>query len=216
MEYKIIKICTGKIKTEVFDSHPPKKTAVSKSPIQQPTYVSYLGLEGDEHEYHGHGGVDKAICLYDQLDYDLWRPYIEIMPEYALFGENITTVGLTKDNIAIGDTFKFGSAVIQVTEGRGPCQTIAKKYNVPNLVKLMSAAHATGCYFRVLEEGLVEPDSQLELLSKHPIQFTIDEYNALKYTAKKNKCLLEKALKVDALPEEDQVKFRKQLLKLTT
>jgi len=215
MNYDIVKICTGKVKTEVFGTHPPKRTAVSKTPITQPTYLSFLGLEGDEHAYHGHGGINKAICLYDQLDYELWRPYIDDMPDYAAFGENITTVGLTKDHIAIGDTFKFGDAIIQVTEGRGPCHTIAKKYDVPNLVKLMSAAHATGCYFRVLEEGIIEQDSSLELLELHPVQLTLEEYNALQYTDKKNVALLEKALRVDALPEEHQVKFRRQLHKFS-
>ncbi|KAA1042383.1 MOSC domain-containing protein [Macrococcus equipercicus] len=215
MEYEVINICTGKIKTEIFGSNRPKKTAVSKYPIQQPTFLSFLGLEGDEHAYQGHGGPNKAICLYDKLDYDMWRPYIQDMPEYAMFGENITTIGLTKDQLAIGDQFKFGEAVIQITEGRGPCNTIAKKYDVPDLVKLMSAAHATGCYFRVLQEGIVTPDSRLELLEKHPAQFTLNAFNALKYTDKKNKALLEKALTVDALPEEHQLKFTKQLQKLT-
>ncbi|TDL99008.1 MOSC domain-containing protein [Macrococcus brunensis] len=210
MKYEVIKICTGKVKKLMLGGK-PKKTAVNKYPITEPNYLSKLGFEGDEHEYKGHGGVNKAVCLYDKLDYALWQDYITDMPDYAMFGENITTVGLTKDKIAIGDTFRLGDAVIQVSEGRGPCNTIAKKYEVPTLVKMMSAAHATGCYFRVLEEGYVQPDSQLELLERDPEQFTLDEFNALLYTDKKNVNLLKKAVSVKALSEDQRQTFMQRL-----
>lgn len=213
MEYKIIKICTGAVQTVTFHDQKPKRTAVNKLPITSPTFLSYLGLTGDEHEYKGHGGVNKAICLFDRLDYEMWKDYIDL-PEYAMFGENITTIGLTKDQLAVGDVFQFGDAVIQVTEGRGPCSTIARKYNVPQLVKMMSAAHATGCYFRVLEEGMVQPDSQLTLLHQHPARFTIDEFNSLLYTDPKNKELLEKAMMIEALPDDHRQKFAAKLAKL--
>ena len=210
MEYEVIQICTGKVE-KVLLGGTPKRTAVNKYPITEPNYLSRLGFEGDEHAYKGHGGVNKAVCLYDKLDYALWQDFISDMQDYAMFGENITTVGLTKENIAIGDTFRLGDAVIQVSEGRGPCNTIAKKYSVPTLVKMMSAAHATGCYFRVLEEGYVQPDSQLELLERDPAQFTLDEFNSLLYTDKKNVNLLKKAISVSALSEDQRQTFQKRL-----
>ncbi|GGB00929.1 molybdenum cofactor biosysynthesis protein [Macrococcus hajekii] len=210
MNYDILKICTGKVE-KVMLGDKFKKTAVNKYPITEATYLSKLGFAGDEHEYKGHGGVNKAVCLYDKLDYSLWTDYIQDMPDYAMFGENITTVGLTKDQIAIGDIFRLGDTLIQVTEGRGPCNTIAQKHQVPQLVKLMSASHATGCYFRVLEEGVVQPDSQLELIHRHPVQFTLDDFNTLIYTDQRNQILIQKALKVDALSEEHRLKFEKRL-----
>jgi len=215
MKHEIIKICTGKVEKLMLGGT-SKKTAVNKYPITEPNYLSKLGFKGDEHEYKGHGGINKAVCLYDKLDYALWQGYITDMPEYAMFGENITTVGLTKDNIAIGDTFRLGDAVIQVTEGRGPCNTIAKKYEIPTLVKMMSAAHATGCYFRVLEEGFVQPDSVLELVERDSANFTLDEFNALLYTDKKNVNLLKKAVSVRALSEDQRQIFEQRLSKLAS
>lgn len=214
MTYEIRAICVGSVNNVTLGDGSQKKTAVNKFPITSNTFLSRLGLTGDEHEYHGHGGVNKAICLYDYNDYALWTDYIPNMPDFAMFGENITTVGLTKDVLSIGDIFSFGDAIIQVTEGRGPCSTIAKKYNVSKLVKMMSARHATGCYFRVLQEGMVTPKSALALLEKHPLNFTIDNYNALMYTDQKNIDLLHKAVAVDALPEEHKALFNKRLQKL--
>lgn len=213
MKFEILKICSGKAK-DVNVGDKTIHTAYLKTPITEPTHLNKLGLVGDEHVYKLHGGVDKAICLYDKDDYALWESYIPNMPEYSAFGENITTRGLTKDNIAIGDTFKLGEGIIQVTESRGPCNTIAQIHGVPDIVKMILAKNATGCYFRVLKEGTIHPGDALELIERHPVQFTIDEFNTLKYHEKKNKALLEKALLVDALPLSHKEKFQSQLEKL--
>lgn len=210
MQYEVKRICTGGIE-KIDVNGKEKKTAYYKYPIENAVQLTVTGFVGDQHVYKGHGGVNKAVCLYDYNDYDLWSDYMDIDTEFSLFGENITTVGLDKDTICIGDTFKLGEALIQVTEGRGPCNTIAQVHNVPNIVKMMAASRATGCYFRVLDEGMVVPDSQLELVKKDEIGFTLHEFNELVYGDKKNKALIEKALKVDALPAEHKEKFAKRL-----
>lgn len=210
MQYEVKRICIGSIE-KINVKGKEKKTAYYKYPIENAVQLTVTGFVGDQHVYKGHGGISKAVCLYDYNDYDLWSDYMDIDTEFSLFGENITTVGLDKDTICIGDIYKLGEALIQVTEGRGPCNTIAQVHNVPNIVKMMAASRATGCYFRVLEEGMVVPDSQLELVKKDEIGFTLHEFNELVYGDKKNKALIEKALKVDALPAEHKEKFAKRL-----
>lgn len=210
MQYEVKRICIGQVEKKLFNGN-VTKTAYYKYPIELPTLLTTTGFVGDHQVYKAHGGVNKAVCLYDFNDYALWSDYLDIDTEFSLFGENITTVGLDKDTICIGDTFKLGEAVIQVTEGRGPCNTIAKVHNVPNIVKMMAASRATGCYFRVLVEGMVSPDSQLELVKKDETGFTLHEFNELVYGDKKNKALIEKALKVNALPTEHKEKFAKRL-----
>lgn len=210
MQYEVKRICIGQIeKIQVGDKE--KRTAYFKYPIEGPTLLTVTGFVGDNQVFKAHGGINKAVCLYDFNDYVLWKDYMSLDTEFSLFGENITTVGLGKDDISIGDTFKLGDAVIQVTECRGPCNTIALVHKVPNIVKMMAASRATGCYFRVLVEGMVAPDSQLELIKKDDLGFTVHEFNELMYGDKKNKALIEKALKVDALPEEHKQKFAKRL-----
>lgn len=210
MKYVVKRICTGKAETRDFNGK-NKKTAYYKYPIEIPTLLTVTGFAGDEQVYKFHGGVNKAVCLYDFNDYALWQGYMNIDTEYSLMGENITTVGLDKDTICIGDTFKLGDAIIQVTEGRGPCNTIAQVHGVPDIVKMMCASRATGCYFRVLIEGVVAPGSQLELIKKDKSGFTLHMFNELMYGDRKNKELIELALTVDALSAELKEKFRKRL-----
>ncbi|MGZ9849309.1 MOSC domain-containing protein [Macrococcus psychrotolerans] len=210
MQYEVKRICIGSIE-KINVKGKEKKTAYYKYPVVNAVQLTFMGFVGDQHVYKGHGGINKAVCLYDLNDYDLWSDYIEIDTEFSLFGENITTVGLDKDTISIGDIYKLGEALIQVTEGRGPCNTIAQIHNVPNIVKMMAASRATGCYFRVLAEGMVAPDCQLELVKKDETGFTLHEFNELVYGDKKNKALIDKALKVEALPAEHKEKFAKRL-----
>lgn len=210
MEYEVKRICIGD-KQKININNKEKLTAFYKYPIDKLTQLTVTGFVGDHQVYKGHGGVNKAVCLYDYNEYKQWSDVMNIDTEFSLFGENITTVGLDKDTICIGDTFKLGEALIQVTEGRGPCNTIAQVHNVPDIVKMMAASRATGCYFRVLIEGIVAPDSQLELVKKDEIGLTLHEFNELIYGTKKDKSLIEKALQVDALPEEYKEKFSKRL-----
>ncbi|WP_414046128.1 MOSC domain-containing protein [Macrococcus equi] len=212
MQYEVKRICTGKIVKKVYNGK-EKRTAYYKYPIEVPTLLTITGFVGDHQVYKAHGGVNKAVCLYDFNDYKLWQDYMNTETEYSLMGENITTVGLDKETICIGDTFKLGEAVIQVTEGRGPCNTIAQVHGVPNIVKMMSASRATGCYFRVLVEGIVAPNSQLSLIKKDETGFTLNEFNELMYGDKKNQELIKKALEVEALPEDYKEKFKKRLVK---
>ncbi|WP_414042772.1 MOSC domain-containing protein [Macrococcus sp. EM39E] len=210
MYYEVKRICIGKVEKMNVNGK-GKRTAYYKYPIEGPTLLTVTGFVGDNQVYKAHGGVNKAVCLYDFNDYALWKDYMVLDTPYTLMGENITTVGLDKDTICIGDIFKLGDALIQVSEGRGPCNTIAQVHGVPDIVKMMCASRATGCYFRVLVEGMVAPNSQLELMKKDDIGFTLHEFNTLIYGDKKNKALIEKALKVDALAEEYKEKFAKRL-----
>lgn len=210
MEYEVKRICIGD-EQKINLNNKEKLTAFYKYPIDKLTQLTVTGFVGDQQVYNGHGGVNKAVCLYDYNEYKQWSDVMNIDTEFSLFGENITTVGLDKDTICIGDTFKLGEALIQVTEGRGPCNTIAQVHNVPDIVNMMATSRATGCYFRVLIEGIVAPDSQLELVKKDEIGLTLHEFNELIYGNKKDKALIEKALQVDALPEEYKEKFSKRL-----
>ncbi|WP_414050330.1 MOSC domain-containing protein [Macrococcus animalis] len=210
MQYEVKRICIGQVEKKTFNGK-EKETAYYKYPIEMPTLLTSTGFVGDNQVYKGHGGVNKAVCLYDFNDYALWKDYMVLDTLYTLMGENITTVGLDKDKICIGDTFKLGEAVIQVSEGRGPCNTIAQVHNVPHIVKMMCTSRATGCYFRVLVEGMVAPNSQLDLIVKDNNGLTLHEYNELMYGDKYNTRLLEKPLKVDVLSGDVKEKFKKRI-----
>ncbi|MEJ7207691.1 MOSC domain-containing protein, partial [Staphylococcus epidermidis] len=80
---------------------------------------------------------------------------VTVLPEYAMFGENITVSDLDEQDVHFGDQFKLGDAVLEVSEIREPCWKIQEKYKIPNLIKRMSDSGKTGFYLRVLKEGYV-------------------------------------------------------------
>lgn len=98
-----------------------------------------------------------------------------------MFGENLTVKGLKEDNAHIGDIYTFGEAVIQVSEPRNPCYKLAAKYEVPNMVIRMRDTGYTGFLLRVLKEGMVTSNDDLELLEEHPQQFSVSLVNDVKF-----------------------------------
>lgn len=158
-----------------------------------------MGLEGDKQAYKDHGGVDKALCLYPYDYYEYWNNIIQNPVKTALFGENITTVGLTERNAHVGDIFAFGEAIIQVSEPRNPCYKLAAKYEVPDIVVKMRDTGYTGFLFRVLKEGIVSVRDELILLEKDPNKVSIATVNDVKFKDRFNKEKLDRVLQAEAL-----------------
>lgn len=208
MEYSIKAICTGKIKTLHYDDV-PLKSAMNKVPLQCTTWLSQLGFDGDEQEYHGHGGPDKAVCLYSTDHYTMWEDVISPIPPYAFFGENISVNGIDETNLFFGNQYQLGEAIIEVSEIREPCYKIQKKYQYQGIMKRMMATGKTGCYFRVIQEGAVSPDSRLKLLKTAPLEtrLSVQALNDVYYNDKKNKEKLIYAIKNPFITEERRKKL---------
>lgn len=206
--YKVISLNAGKIETLTYGKQ-TFESAIRKQPVGGPVFLSKTGLAIDEQAYKGHGGADKALCLYPREHYAYWRELLPDFSETALFGENLTVEGLTEKNAHIGDTFSFGEAIIQVSEPRNPCHKLAAKYGVANMVIQVRDTGYTGFYFRVLQEGMVKPGDDLVLMEQHPLQVSVDLVNDVTFFDRKNKEKLEKVLQVDALSE----KYRNSLEK---
>lgn len=206
--YQVKSLNIGKIETHTYGKR-SFESAIGKQSINGPVFLGKRGLQGDEHAFKDHGGEDKALCLYPYDYYSYWSGIFSRMEEVALFGENITVVGLTEQGAHIGDVFSFGGAVIQVSEPRNPCFKLAAKYDVPDLVVRMRDTGYTGFLFRVLEEGNVSQQDNLVLLEPHAEQVPVSLVNDVKFFDKMNKEKLEKVLAVDALSSS----LRSSLLK---
>lgn len=127
-----------------------------------------------------HGGTDRAVCVYAYEHYSRWEKEFNLKLPPSAFGENITVTNMLEEEVCIGDIYKFGDAVIQVSQGRDPCSTISKRMDNPKLlIKLVETGYS-GFLCRVLEEGMVYKDSKITLLEKHPkkitVQFAIHTY----------------------------------------
>ncbi|UNL83266.1 MOSC domain-containing protein [Priestia koreensis] len=207
--YDVKSLNIGKIETLTYGTK-TFESAIRKGAVIEPIFLSEIGLQGDEQAYKHHGGVEKALCLYPHEHYAHWQPILSNMVETALFGENITTVGLTEENTHIGDTFSYGEAIIQVTEPRNPCAKLATKYDVSDLVLQVRDSGYTGFLFRVLKEGMVSPQDKLVLLRPDPHAVSVALVNDVKFFDKKNKEKLQKVLAVEGLAESLRVTLEKQ------
>jgi MOSC domain-containing protein YiiM len=154
----------------------PGRSAIDKRPFAGPVAVGALGLAGDEQaDKVDHGGVDQALYVYAREDLDWWTELLSRELSSGNFGENITTAGIDVSAALIGETWRLGTAVVQITSPRVPCVTFQSWLDEPHWVKRFAAAGRPGAYLRVLEEGVVQAGDDLEVLSRPDVQVTVAE-----------------------------------------
>ena len=204
MIYTLEAISTGKVEDLPYSTKRPMRSALNKKKFTGSMWLSKTGFVEDEQEYKDHGGPNKAVCLYSKKNYSLWEQDVSVLPEYAMFGENITVSDLDEKDVHFGDQFKLGNAVLEVSEIREPCWKIQEKYKIPNLIKRMSTSGKTGFYFRVLKEGYVQEDSNLELIKQanNETLLSVFDLNQIYYSDNKNIERLTYASKNPYLTEE--------------
>jgi MOSC domain-containing protein YiiM len=157
---------TGEVQAQHWGSSRRLRTAAVKTPHAGPVRLTATGFAGDEQgNLKHHGGTEKAVCCYPAEHYDEWRAEGLDLPDGAFF-ENLTLRGATEDKVFLGDVYRVGSAVVQVTQPRTPCATISKKWPGRDLPKLMMSTNRCGYYLRVLEEGEVEVGDRFEFVSR--------------------------------------------------
>lgn len=140
-------------------------TAIFKKPRTEAVSIGELGLEGDEIcDLKNHGGPDQAVYLYGQPDYAFWEKELgrELAP--GLFGENLTITGLESQKSLVGDRFRIGEVLLEVTSPRIPCSTFAMIMDDKTWVKRFHAAERPGIYTRVLETGTVTAGDEIEFI----------------------------------------------------
>lgn len=143
------------------------RTAYAKAPRRGPVAVHALGLEGDEvGNPRVHGGPDKAVYAYAAANYPLWRAD---HPEHrerlvpGAFGENLLIEGLDEATAHVGDCWRAGTALLEICQPRQPCQTLARWFGDPAMVKAMVANGRSGWYCRVVEPGELAAGDPLTL-----------------------------------------------------
>lgn len=187
-------------------------TGFCKTPLEGPVRLTRLGFEGDGvGDRKNHGGHDKAVCVYSVEHYPYWEDVLGIVLPPAPFGENLSVSGLLEDGIGIGDVFSLGAAVVQVSQPRQPCKTLAARYGREGMAKLFADSGRTGFYLRVLEEGEVKQGDILAIREKDPWGVTVAFANSVFYHDRKNRRSLEKVLSVPALSDAWRESFRKLL-----
>jgi MOSC domain-containing protein YiiM len=167
---------------EILDSE-PFFTAFHKTPATSPVFLSLENLAGDQQaDLTVHGGTDKAVCVYSVDHYPAWRKetgIAECGPGW--FGENFSIAGQRESTVAIGDTFRIGAALVQVSQPRVPCWKLGRRWSRPDMPKLVVHSGRTGWYLRVIEEGMVKAGQELTLVERLFPQMTIERVNDVAY-----------------------------------
>lgn len=210
MNRKIINLAVGKPKEYNWDSG-KSVSAIGKSSVRA-IELEKSGFVGDDIANHKfHGGPDRAVCLYPFEHYSYWEEIFQKKLGLPAFGENITATGMVEEQVFIGDIFKIGDSVVQVTEGRVPCATISKYNQEEQFLKKVVETALTGYFFRVLEEGTIMLDSKISLMDKHSKEISVQFATQILFHQQQDKKSIEQILTVDALSEEWKKRFLKLL-----
>ncbi len=145
-------------------------SAIGKLPVADAVAVDAMGLVGDEQaDRTVHGGIDKAIHHYPADHYDWWRGQLGAAPlldAAGAFGENISTIGLDENSVFLGDRFRLGSALVEVTQARQPCWKLDHRFETKGVMAGVVKTRRSGWYYRVLEPGIVRAGDDLELVER--------------------------------------------------
>ena len=155
-------------------------TGVWKTPVQGRRMARRLNIDGDgQGDLQGHGGEHRAVFVY-QIDlYRYWQAQLGRNDfVHGQFGENFTIDGLSDSEVCIGDQYRIGGALFEVTQPRVTCYRLGIRMNEPQMPALVVAHHRPGFYFRVLEEGEVEAGDEIVKVSAGPQHLTVAETDA--------------------------------------
>ena len=145
-------------------------SAIAKGPIAGPVKIGRLGIEGDEQaDPRYHGGPDKALHHYPSDHYVFWGSIAidhPLLNAPGAFGENVSTWGLVEEDVCIGDRFRLGSAVLEISQGRQPCWKQGQHLGWTALTALMVKERRSGWYYRVIEEGIAKAGDLIELIER--------------------------------------------------
>src|SRR3954466_9283344 len=185
-------------------------TGVYKEAVTGPRRVRALNIDGDgQGDLGGHGGEQRPVFVSQLGSYRHWERELGRHDfVYGQFGENFTVDGLDDDEVCIGDRYRIGTAVFEVSQPRVTCYRVGLRMDDPRIPALLVSHHRPGFYFRVLEEGDVEAGDEIVKLATGPEEMAVADADALLYLPGHTRPQLRRALRVPALSPGWQASFR--------
>jgi ferredoxin-NADP reductase/MOSC domain-containing protein YiiM len=189
------------------------RTAVWKSSVTGRRMVRKLNIDGDgQGDLAGHGGEHRAVFVYQMDSYHYWERFLGRNDFiFGQFGENFTVEGLLDNDVCIGDRYRIGGAVFEVTQPRVTCYRVGIRMNEPRMPALLVAHRRPGFYFRVLQEGEVGAGDDIVKITDGPERISVAEVDALLYLPKHSSEQLQRALQIPALSKGWQSSFQAML-----
>ena len=176
-------------------------TAIWKEPVAGPVRVGRLGAEGDQQaDLVGHGGEQRALFVYQIESYRYWQDFLGrdrfVMGQ---FGENLTVSGMADDQVCVGDRYRVGGTVLEISQPRVTCYKVGIRLNDERMPALLVKHRRPGFYFRVIREGVVSAGDVIEKLADGPGRMSVADIDGLLYTSAHPVEKLNQALRIDAL-----------------
>ncbi len=191
-------------------------TAIFKQPVAGAVWLHGHNLEGDaQADRRVHGGPDKAVYVYPAEHYTFWKQVLgrhDLAPGF--FGENFTVAGLTEETVLIGDVFRIGEAVVEVSQPRTPCFKLGLRVGDAGFVARFNASLRCGWYLRVREPGWVRAGDAIRLLVRGEGGMSVREVFRLKTETSADPQALARAARLPALAAAWRAAFEKRLAQL--
>ena len=157
------------------------QTGIDKRPISGAVRFENEQVHGDViGDKSAHGGYDQAVYAYAREDADWWEQQIALTIENGRFGENLTTQGVDVSAAVIGERWRIGSVILEVSQPRIPCRTFAGFWKRPTLIKEFMAAGKPGTYLRIIQEGEITAGDEIEIIHLPSHGITIADVYAAK------------------------------------
>jgi ferredoxin-NADP reductase/MOSC domain-containing protein YiiM len=176
-------------------------TSVWKEPVEGRRQVRRLNIDGDaQGDLAGHGGEHRAVLVYQMDSYRYWERELKRADfTFGQFGENFTVEGLADNDVSIGDRFRIGTALFEVSQPRVTCYRVGLRMDEPRMAALLVKHRRPGFYFRVLEEGEVGAGDEIAKVAEGPECLSVAAVDGLLYLPGPAKAELERALRIPAL-----------------
>ena len=189
------------------------RTSVWKSPVSGRRMVRKLDIDGDaQADLAGHGGEQRAVFVYQMDSYHYWQSFLDRSDfTFGQFGENFTVEGLLDSEVCVGDRYRIGDAIFEVTQPRVTCYRVGIRMNEPRMPALLVAHHRPGFYFRVLQEGEVGAGDDIVKITDGPERMSVADVDALLYLPGPSREQLQRALRIPALSKGWQGSFQAML-----
>ena len=189
------------------------RTGIWKHPVTGRRMVRKLNIDGDaQADLAGHGGEQRAVFVYQIESYHYWEHFLGRRDfVFGQFGENFTVEGLADNEVCIGDRYRIGDAIFEVTQPRVTCYRLGIRMNVSRMPSLVVAYRRPGFYFRVLQEGEVGASDEIAKIADGPERMTVADVDGLLYLPGHSQEQLERALRIPALSQGWQSSFQAML-----
>jgi len=195
-------LMTGKIIT-VETENKTFQTGYFKETTDYQLWLGETKIQGDfQADTKFHGGKEKALLAYGMSSYTMWKDSYGFDFGYGSFGENISVSGLDEESVCLGDTYKIGEAIVQVSQPRQPCWKINVALKDKNMLKNVLHEGRTGWYYRVIKEEYLQKGALIALQERPNPDWSVKRANDVMKNKKTEPLLVNELLNIKELSDE--------------